>query len=122
MAELTREERATISRNNGGRSKGPTSETGKRIASRNSYKHGMCCEKLILPSEMPEYLQERNEFWQDWYRPQSPASFHQLDLCIHATLLSDRCELAHTSALISQTEAVADAFEEGRQQMVNQQA
>ena len=42
---------------------GPTSPEGKAISSRNSLKHGLCSEKLILPNEDPAEFEEVKNKW-----------------------------------------------------------
>ena len=48
---LSKAERARINRNNACKSTGPRTEDGKKSASLNSYKHGLCAKSIALPVE-----------------------------------------------------------------------
>src|SRR4051794_1342001 len=65
-------ERAATSRKNGARSKGPTSDAGKLIASRNSTTHALTAKKVVLPNECPLAVAARTEEWVDCFRPATP--------------------------------------------------
>src|SRR5258705_4904520 len=69
---ITSEQRSAISRANGARSKGPTTDAGKSISSRNSLKHGMTAKKIALPNEDPAAVAARAEEWDGHFRPVSP--------------------------------------------------
>src|SRR3954463_504552 len=64
---LTPAKRARINRNNAQKSTGPRSEAGKRSASLNSYKHGLCARTLALPTEDAALLQEKLAWWNEHY-------------------------------------------------------
>src|SRR3954454_21740876 len=101
---LSPEERAEVSRRNGARSRGPKSAAGRAASSRNSTKHGMRAKVTIMANEDPEVVAARVAEWDDHYRPQSPAARHLVNQCVAATLLADRCRLAHDSALADQVD------------------
>ena len=56
---LSKAERARINRNNARKSTGPRTEAGKKSASINSYKHGLCAKTIALPTEDAALLQEK---------------------------------------------------------------
>src|SRR3954452_6740808 len=102
--KLTPEERAEVSRRNGRKSKGPTSAAGRAASSRNSTKHGMRAKALVMANEDPEIVAGRIAEWNDHYRPRSPAAWHLVNQCLAATLVADRCRLAHDAALADQVD------------------
>src|SRR3954453_20283561 len=110
----TAEERAEISRANGRKSRGPTSPEGGAAASRIALRHGMRAKTLTMAHEDSAMIAERTASWNDHYRPNSPAAQHLVNLCVAATLQSDRCQLAHDSALADQVEEAAGAWEQSR--------
>src|SRR3954462_13148095 len=69
---LSPAKRARINRNNAQKSTGPRTEAGKKSASLNSYKHGLCMKKLALPTEDAALLQEKLAWWNDHYQPETP--------------------------------------------------
>src|SRR5262245_40225992 len=109
---LTAEERREISRNNGRKSRGPTTEAGKLVSRANSLKHGLRAEVLPMPGEDPEAIAGRAETWNDFYRPASPAAQHLVNQCVRATLLADRCQRHHDSAVARQVGQAARRWEQ----------
>src|SRR5262249_22149230 len=95
---LTAEQRAEISRRNGRQSKGPVSPTGKSRSRANSLRHGLRAEVLPLPNEDPQKVAAREQAWNDYYRPQSPAAQHLVTECVRATFLADRAHASHAAA------------------------
>ena len=104
------EKQREASRQNGAKSKGPTSPGGKAISRFNGLKHGLRAEQVILPGEDPaEYEAEKRAWFDDW----KPASHTRAFLVeraaqaawrlrrsvrAEAALLRDRADTA-TSAL-----------------------
>jgi hypothetical protein len=82
----------------------------------------MCAEVLILPTEDPAAIAARQQEYYDYYRPESPAAYYFLDMMITAERLAVRCEDAHDAALAGNGDAVHDAFEQSRSDMVAAQA
>ena len=115
---LTKKEQAAIRRDNGRKSKGPTSDAGKTISRRNALKHGLRAEALALPNEDPTVVAARNQSWNEYYNPQSPAAQHLVNQCVQATLLADRCHRYHTAALAVQVRMAADRFFNGRDDLL----
>ena len=115
---LSKEALAEQRRVNGRKSLGPISVAGKRASSMNALTHGMRAEKLFLPSESPEMIQEHVTNWVNWYQPESPASIHLMQQCIYATLVSRRTWLALMSATTSQIEDADLAWNQNRNALV----
>ena len=57
------------SRQNGTRSRGPVTDTGKQRSSRNALKHGLCADSVLLPGEDETECQELIEQYEQHYRP-----------------------------------------------------
>src|SRR3954470_18837374 len=110
----TAEERAEISRRNGAKGRGPTTAAGRAASSRNSTKHGMRAKVTVMANEDPEVVSACVAEWDDHYHPQSPAARHLVNQCIAATLLSDRCRLAHDASLADQVDDAAKDWEHAR--------
>ena len=115
---LSKEALAEQRRVNGRKSLGPISVSGKRASSMNALTHGMRAEKLFLPSESPEMIQEHVTNWIHWYQPESPASIYLMQQCIYATLVSRRTWLALMSATTSQVEDADLAWNQDRNALV----
>ncbi len=112
---LTSKERSTINRQNAANSTGPRSDAGKAASRRNAIKHGLRAEALALPNEDVAVVAARNESWNDYYKPQSPAAQHLVNQCVQATLLADRCHQFHHAALSKQIREIQmhnDRFDE----------
>src|SRR4051812_33538080 len=69
---LSKAERARTNQNNSRKSTGPRTDAGKKSASMNSYKHGLCAKKMALPTEDATLLQEKLDHWVDHYQPETP--------------------------------------------------
>jgi hypothetical protein len=82
----------------------------------------MRAEVLILQTEDPDAIAARRQEYYDHYQPSSPAAYYYLDMMITAERLAERCEDAHDAALASNGDAVHDAFEQSRSDMVAAQA
>src|SRR3954465_10970221 len=113
MAQTPEQRRAT-SRANGARSRGPKTDAGKSVASRNSLKHGMTAKKLALPNEDPAAVAARTEEWEGHFRPASPDARFLLEECVRATILADRFHRAHDTAVANQMSDLEDQWERGR--------
>src|SRR4051794_12686832 len=111
---LCPEERAEVSRRNGAKSRGPKTEAGRAASSRNSTRHGMRAKVTVMAIEDPEVVAARLAEWDDHYLPRSPAARHLVNQCVAATLLADRCQLAHDSTLADQVDEAAKAWDHAR--------
>src|SRR4051794_8778764 len=96
------EERAATSRRNGARSKGPITDAGKLISSRNSTTHALTAKKGILPNECPELIAATTREWDDCFRPATPDACFLMSECIDATILARRFHTAYDSAVCEQ--------------------
>src|SRR5690349_3664195 len=118
--DLTPEEkarRAEWSRTNGRRSRGPTSEAGRRRSSMNALGDGLTARTFALPGEA-EAAATRSETWHNWYDPQSPASVHLTSECARATSVADRCEGFRKARLKQQRQSVKRNWQRRRQRRV----
>jgi hypothetical protein len=96
---LTSAEHSQINRNNARNSSGPKTPEGKANSRQNAMKHGLRATILALPSEDPDAIQAREDSWNDFYQPQSPAAHHLVNQCARATVLSDRVDHHHAAML-----------------------
>ena len=71
-----------------------------------------------LPNEDATVVAARNQSWNEYYNPQSPAAQHLVNQCVQATLLADRCHRYHTAALAVQVRMAADRFFNGRDDLL----
>ena len=65
------EAQKAAARANGAKSRGPTSEAGKYVSSRNGLKHGMYAETLLLPDEDPEAFTSMSTQFTDVLHPRN---------------------------------------------------
>src|SRR4051794_29252092 len=85
------EQRAAANRENSSKSTGPTSEEGKKRSAKNAFKHGMRAV-TPMPGEDPRLVAAREQRWNDYYRPGSPAAEHLVKQCVRATAMADHCQ------------------------------
>ena len=114
---LTAEARAEISRRNGRKSHGPTSEGGKAISSRNALTHGLRSEVLALPNEDGAALEALSDAWHDHYRAASPGETELVDRAVRAIVQRRRCDRALHATLserVRTAETRWDADQEDR--------
>src|SRR4051794_27174212 len=110
----TSEARIMANRLNATRSCGPKSQEGKEISRKNSFKHGLTGEGIVLASEDVERVQKRFDGLQAAYKP---ATEDGQALVRRAALLSIRVErcAVHEAATISTKVRSAEAdFDEAR--------
>src|SRR3954447_5731673 len=89
---ISKEQRRRINRQNATLSTGPRTEAGKKISSRNSFKHGLRIETLALPDEDAFELRDRLDQWNDFYRPATPGEAELIDLAVFASVQRRRCQ------------------------------
>ena len=90
---LTPAERSRINRQNARAAKGLPRDTSKTRF--NALKHGCRATIASMPEEDPDLIQAREDSWNDFYQPQSPAEQHLVNECVRATILSDRAHRFH---------------------------
>jgi hypothetical protein len=94
----SKEQLAEIARLNGSRSRGPTSEAGKRISSCNSMKHGLT-SSVLLTEEHREEFEELYAIWRDQLNPGSPAEERLVRNIAMDEFRRDRSILMQTSLI-----------------------
>jgi hypothetical protein len=94
----SKEQLAEIARANGARSRGPTSEAGKRISSCNSMKHGLT-SSVLLTEEHREEFEELHAIWRDQLNPGSPAEERLVRNIAMDEFRRDRSILMQTSLI-----------------------
>jgi hypothetical protein len=94
----SKEQLAEIARMNGSRSRGPTSEAGKRASSCNSMKHGLT-SSVLLTEEHREEFEELYAIWRDQLNPGSPAEERLVRNIAMDEFRRDRSILMQTSLI-----------------------
>src|SRR3954454_8218688 len=115
---LSKAERARINRNNAQKSTGPRTEAGKKSASLNSYKHGLCAKTLALPSEDAALLQEKLDHWVEHYEPATPGECELIEMAVSASVQRDRSRRYLTAALTEQVLSAEKRWDEAREDEV----
>jgi len=115
---LSPEARREVYRKNAARSTGPKTEAGKARSRRNGLKHGLRAEVLALPNEDPALLALRNAAWNEYYAPQSPGAQHLVNLCVRASVLSDRVARYHDECVATQVNSAVRNWDDSRQDHV----
>src|SRR3954470_20950382 len=115
---LSKAERARINRNNSRKSTGPRTEAGKKSASLNSYKHGLCMKKLALPVENAALLQEKLRSWVEHYEPATPGECELIEMPVTASGQRDRSRRYLTAALSEQVLNAEKHWDEAREDEV----
>src|SRR4051794_12167151 len=115
---LSPAKRARINRNNAQKSTGPCTEAGKKSASLNSYKHGLCAKAIALPSEDAALLQEKLQWWNDHYEPDTPGERELIEMAVTASVQRDRSRRYLTAALTEQAPTAEKRWDEAREDEV----
>src|SRR4051794_21492992 len=115
---LSPAKRARINRNNARKSTGPRTEAGKKSASLNSYKHGLCAKAIALPSEDAALLQEKLQWWNDHYAPETPGERELVEMAVTASVQRDRSRRYLTAALTEQVLTAEKRWDEAREDEV----
>jgi hypothetical protein len=90
------EKQSETSRQNGEKSHGPSTEVGKRVSSRNSFKTGLYAQSLIIQGEKIEDFETLRSEYYTHYQPQSPPERDLLDTMIR--LVWQQRRYAHVEA------------------------
>jgi hypothetical protein len=108
------EKQNQASRQNGKKSKGPTSPEGKAVSKFNGLKHGLRAEHVVLPGEDPAAFEaERRAWFHDW----TPKSHTRAVLVERAAVASwrlRRAVRAEAALLGERADAAARAFDAER--------
>src|SRR4051812_25551519 len=115
---LSPAKRARINRNNAQKSTGPRSEAGKKSASMNSCKHGLCAKSLALPVEDATLLQEKLAWWNEHYEPATPGECELIEMAVSASVQRDRSRRYLTAALSEQVLVAEKRWDEAREDEV----
>src|SRR3954468_22188179 len=115
---LSKAERARINRNNARKSTGPRTDAGKKSASLNSCKHGLCARSIALPVEDAALLQEKLDHWVDHYEPATPGECELIEMAVTASVQRDRSRRYLTAALTEQVLSAERRWDEAREDEV----
>src|SRR3954452_9916948 len=115
---LSPAKRARINRHNAQKSTGPRTEAGKKSASLNSHKHGLCAKSLALPSEDAALLEEKLRSWVEHYQPATPGECELIEMAVTASVQRDRSRRYLTAALSEQVLNAEKHWDEAREDEV----
>jgi hypothetical protein len=114
------EARLAANRLNGLKGKGPTTEAGRLNSRKNSLKHGLTGEGVVVPEGDAEEIQARAEALTADMKPKSPAGLILITQMATLSVRAERAaeqELAQTSMRVRNA---ADAFDEERIERANE--
>jgi hypothetical protein len=109
-ASATANDRAEISRRNGGKSHGPTSPEGKARSRMNAVKHGLSARIPVLPGEDEAAFRQRVDDFLEALAPRNAAEValaEQAALASWKILRAERAEAARVAAALRAAEAAA---------------
>ncbi len=86
-------------RENGAKSQGPTTETGRRRSSQNAIKHGLTAQTLVLPSEDPADFERLLDSYLQQFRPSGPVELDLIHEIVAAKWRLNRLALIETQLL-----------------------
>ena len=112
--KCTPEERATISRANGARSRGAVTEAGKVASRRSNLIHGLRAEAVTLETEDPAAMAANTRSWFDFYRPLSPGASALVGICARMDVMINRSYTYLDNALLMQGRNTREAWEAAR--------
>src|SRR3954453_21967737 len=115
---LSPAKRARINRNNARKSTGPRTDAGKKSASLNSCKHGLCARSIALPAEDAALLEEKLRSWVEHYQPATPGECELIEMAVSASVQRDRSRRYLTAALSEQVLAPEKRWDEAREDEV----
>jgi hypothetical protein len=113
------EARRAANKANSTRSKGPTSERGKSISRRNSLKHGLTGEGVVLPEGDQAEVESRIEALKDELRPQSSLGSMLIRKIATLSVRSERAAERENAAIAERARNAVDAFDEERGRRVD---
>jgi len=91
--------RAQSSRINGAKSKGPTSESGKRTCSQNAVKHGMYTGRVVLSNESQEIYDRIKALYLECWQPVDLFEYEQVETLINCRWRIRRLEAVETATV-----------------------
>jgi hypothetical protein len=92
-------------RENGAKSRGPTTDAGKQRSSQNALRHGLTAQTLVLPSEDPADFQRLLDSYLQQFRPAGPIELDLAHEIAAAKWRLNRLTLIETQLL---ADAIAD--------------
>ena len=107
------ERKRAANQRNAQKSTGPKTAEGKATVSLNAYKHGLCSDKLVLPTENVEQFESLRQSWFDDFKPQTEARAEIVDRLVANCWKMRRC-------VSSQTQAVKDGMNKRRAELNDQ--
>ena len=113
------EARLAANRANSTRAKGPTSERGKSISRRNSLKHGLTGEGIVLPEGDQAEVESRIEALRDELQPQSSLGSMLIRKIATFSVRSERAAERENAAIAERVRNAVDAFDEERGRRVD---
>ncbi len=105
------EKQREASRENGKKSKGPTSPEGKSVSKFNGLKHGLRAEHVILPGEDPAAFEAERQAWFDDWKPPSHTRAILVERAAVATWRLRRAVKAECAWLGRRAELAGDTFD-----------
>ncbi len=105
------EKQRQASRENGKKSRGPTSPEGKDVSKFNGVTHGLCAVHPILPGEDPARFEAELQAWNDDWRPATHTRAVLVQRAAVATWRLNRAVKAETAWLGRRAELAGDAFD-----------
>ena len=112
------EERRAISRRNGARSRGPVTDSGKYISSRNNMRHGFYAKVHHLPDEDPDETARLRQRWFADMGPKSVAEEFLTNECFQANLQANRVHRTRRAVVTAQQEAATASWHDQRDEVV----
>jgi hypothetical protein len=108
------DERREISRRNGAKSRGPVTDAGKAISSRNSTKHGFYAKVHNLPDESREETDRLRARWYGDVAPKTVVEEFLTEDCFQANLRANRVHRAYRALVARQQDAATAPWHDRR--------
>jgi hypothetical protein len=81
---MSSQQKIDSARANGAKSRGPKTEAGRKISSRNAVTHGLYAKGVVLAKESPEQFQEMLDAYIDQFQPHGPAEIDLIEEMVAA--------------------------------------
>jgi hypothetical protein len=115
---LSKAQRRRINRQNAQRSTGPRTDRGKEISSLNSLKHGLCIEKIALPTEDAAVLRDRLDRWNEFYLPGTPGESELIEMAVTSSVQRRRALEQQAAAVSERVRTAEKRWDEDREDEV----